>query len=192
MQTIHDMKRIFIAVKIDPGPILLNMISDFRNTLKDEKIKWSETGNLHITIAFLGDTEDNKIKEVSQMLSKVCEGSGKFNMLIKGAGVFKNLKDPRVIWTGIEHSGEMNKLYNSINAGLKDIGLSPEERPFSPHLTLGRIKSIKNIDVLKSLVARYMESEIQKQQVNEVILFESILFHTGPVYKPLGIFVLGR
>lgn len=184
------MKRIFIAIRIDPGETLLNIISDFRNTLRDEKIKWAEPVNLHITMAFLGDTEEYKIQAVSQMLSKVCNASGKFNMLIKGTGVFKNLKDPRVIWTGIEHSGEMNKLYNSINAGLKDIGISLEERPFSPHLTLGRIKSIKNTDILKSLITRYMELEIQKQEVNEVILFESMLFHSGPIYKPLGKFTL--
>lgn len=187
MQTIHDMKRLFIAVNIDPGPILLNMISDFRSRLSDERIKWTETENLHITLAFLGDTEQNKIKAISEMLGRRCEGSGKFNILIKGTGVFKSLKDPRVIWTGIEHSEEMNKLYYSIKDGLKkDIGISVEERPFSPHLTLGRIKNIRSVEILRSLLVQYEGLEIHKQEISEIILYESILKQEGPFYVPLN------
>ena len=58
------------------------------------------------------------------MLRTVCEGFGEFEMVIKGAGVFKNFSDPRVIWTGIEPSEKLNKLYDSIKAGLKDTGIS--------------------------------------------------------------------
>ena len=91
---------------------------------------------------------------INKMLKRVCEGSGEFEMIIKGAGVFKNLKDPRVIWTGIEHSEKLNKLNESIKPGLKDAGIILEDRTFNPHLTLGRIKSIKDIDGFKSLDLR--------------------------------------
>jgi RNA 2',3'-cyclic 3'-phosphodiesterase len=179
------MKRIFIAVKIDPGDALLNMISDFRNTCRDEKIRWTESENFHITLAFLGDTAEEKIKVVGKMLKRVCKGSGAFDMVIKGAGVFKNIKDPRVIWTGIEPSEKLNQLHESIKTGLKEAGISLEERNFRPHLTLGRIKSIQDSDSLKTLIAGYSNLELQRQSVNEVILFESILSNIGPVYKPL-------
>ena len=180
------MKRIFIAVKIDPGDTLMNMISTFKTDLKDEKIKWTETENYHITLAFLGDMEEEKIKAVDKMLRRVCEGFNGFEMVIKGAGVFKSFKDMRVIWTSIKPSEKLNKLNNSIKIGLKDTGITIEDRAFSPHLTLGRIKSISYNDTLKSLVDRYHDAEIQKQTVIEVILYESILLPAGPVYKPLG------
>ena len=64
-------------------------------------------------------------------------------LLIKGAGVFKNFSDPRIIWTGIEPSEKLNQLYEVCKAGLKDTGIYLEESTFNPHLTLGRIKSIK-------------------------------------------------
>lgn len=187
-----NMKRIFIAVKIDRGDTLINMISDFRTTLKDEKIKWTETENFHITLAFLGDTEEDKIKAVGKMLRGVCVGSGDFEIVIKGAGVFKNLKDPHIIWTGIEPLDKLSKLHESIKFGLKETGITIEERTFSPHLTLGRIKSINNNDTLKSLIIRYMNTELQIQPVSEVILFESVLFNSGPVYKPIEKFALVR
>lgn len=185
-----NMKRVFIAVKIDPGATLMEMISDFRTVLKDERIKWTETENFHITLAFLGDTEEEKIKDVAGMLKEICSGKGDFEMVIKGAGVFRNLKDPRIIWTGIEHSENLVKLFESVKLGLLNTGITLEERPFNPHLTLGRIKSIKNYDSLKSLIAGYVNTELQKQPVKEVILYESLLFHSGPVYKPLRKFVL--
>lgn len=181
-----DMKRIFIAVKIDPGENLLNMISSLKAGFKDEKIKWTETENFHLTIAFLGNTEESRIKAINNMLLTTCEGFGEFEIVIKGAGVFKKISDPRIIWTGIETSDKLNKLYDCINSGLKGTGISLEERTFRPHLTLGRIKSIRDHDNLRSLVARYLNAEMQSQPVNEVILYESILFQTGPVYNPLG------
>jgi 2'-5' RNA ligase len=189
-KTQNNMKRIFIAVKIDAGENLLNMISDLKAGLKEERVKWTETDNFHITLAFLGDTEETKIKAINNMLMTTCGGFGEFEIIIKGAGVFKNFSDPRILWTGIETSEKLDKLYDCIKSGLKDTGISFEERPFSPHLTLGRIKSIRDQENLKLLVAVYLTAEMQSQPVNEVILYESILSQTGPVYKPLGRFPL--
>jgi RNA 2',3'-cyclic 3'-phosphodiesterase len=180
------MKRIFIAVKIDAGAGLLDMISDMKQTLRDEKIKWTETENFHITIAFLGETVDDKVKAVSRMLKDVSEGSGAFEMLIKGAGVFKSFNDPRVLWTTIEPSEKLTGLYGAVMPGLRNIGIELEERAFRPHLTLGRIKRINDIDRFKILIMKYMNTELQRQHVNEVILYESVLFQSGPVYKPLA------
>lgn len=184
------MKRIFIAVKIDAGDRLLNMISDFRTILQDEKIKWTETENFHITIAFLGDTADDKVKTIGEMLKVVCNGSGDFEIVIKGAGVFKSFTDPRILWTTIAPSAELNGLYESVMPGLRNSGIYLEERGFRPHLTLGRIKSIHDNERFKSLIAKYINTELQIQKVNEVILYESLLFHSGPVYKPLAKFPL--
>ena len=185
-----NIKRIFIAVKINPGDTLLNMISCFKTGLINERIKWTETENFHTTLAFLGDTEENKIQQVGKMLRRVCEGFGDFEIVIKGAGVFKNFKDPRVIWTGIEPSEKLNKLYESVKLGLQDTDITIEDRTFNPHLTLGRIKSINDNETLKLLVTKYMNTEMQKQPVSDVILYESILIHSGPVYKPIGKFHL--
>ncbi len=180
------MKRIFIGVKIDPGTALMNMISDFRTYLKNEKIKWTEIDNLHITIEFLGDTDEEMIKEMDKMLKVVCEGTGHFHLDLTGAGVFRSLSDPRILWAGIVSSEKLNRLQEAIRKGLKETGIEVEERAFNPHLTLGRIKRIQESDSLKSLIDKYSDKGIQTQLVSDVILYESRLSPAGAAYIPLS------
>ena len=174
------MKRIFIGVKIDAGDNLRKLVSGLKTSLKDEKIKWTAIENFHITLAFLGDTDEDKIEAISKMLTGVCDGFGEFKLFIKGAGVFKNFREPRIIWTGIETSEKLNQLYASVKDGLNDTGISLEERTFSPHLTIGRVKHIRDSEILKSLISGFNNLELQNQDVNEVILYESILLQAGP------------
>ncbi len=184
------MRRIFIAVKIEPRNTLKAMIAELKVALKDDRIKWTEPDNFHITLAFLGETPEDKIMEVVKMLERACPGVGAFEIALKGAGMFKSINDPRILWIGIDPSEKLTILFESVRDGLMDAGITLEERKFNPHLTLGRIKSIKDKGMLASLIADYRNIEIQKQEIREVILYESLLFQSGPVYKPLKKFAL--
>jgi 2'-5' RNA ligase len=184
------MKRIFIAIKVDPGQNLLKIHTSLKSILGGERINWTDTANIHVTLAFLGNTEDELIKVVSILLSQKCRGFGDFRFIISGTGVFKNYRDPKVIWAGIEHNEKLLLLNDQIMNGLKDVGFKLETRQFKPHISLGRIKSITNPDVLKSTLERYKETDIQEVHVKEVILYESILKPTGPVYNKIGRFDL--
>lgn len=184
------MKRTFIALKVNPEGDLLRMISSIKSLLADENIKWVDPANIHLTLAFLGDTEEKRISILSGMLKERCTGFGEFGFTLAGAGVFKNFWDPRVIWVGIRSSEKLIMLYNVIAEGLKEEGFGIEERQFRPHLTLGRVKSYKDTENLKSVLEKYRDQQFQVVHVNEVILFESILMQTGPLYKALGYFTL--
>jgi RNA 2',3'-cyclic 3'-phosphodiesterase len=184
------MKRIFIALKVEPDETLLKMILSFKSVLNGENIKWTNIDNIHITLLFLGDTEEKQIRIISNILRDKCEGFGKFELMIKGSGVFKSINDPRVIWAGIEPSDKFSYLNGLIKNGLKTSGIKFEDRPFKPHLTLGRIKFLKQVNYIKELTDNYRDIEIQKIPVNEVILFESILLQTGPVYNQISKFTL--
>jgi 2'-5' RNA ligase len=180
------MKRIFVALKIEPGDALLNMISSIRTLLGNERIKWVDPANIHLTLAFLGDTEDMRTEVADIALRKICHGFGEFSFNLTGTGVFKNFRDPRVIWAGIEECKRLIQLYDLIMKALRDTGFELEDRPFKPHITLGRIKFIRNLRLLESSVEKYRETHFQKVGNREVILFESILNPAGPVYKPLS------
>jgi RNA 2',3'-cyclic 3'-phosphodiesterase len=184
------MKRIFIALKVEASETLLKLMSSLKSGLNKDIIKWTSPDNIHITLAFLGDTDENLIKPISSMLNKQCTGSGKFELILKGAGVFRSLSDPRIIWTGIEPSDKLMHLNKLIINGLKDSNVKLEGRPFNPHLTLGRIKHINEKELLRDMIDQFQISEIQIVPVNEVILYESILLQSGPVYKPISRFNL--
>jgi len=184
------MKRIFVAVKTDPGETFLRIHSSLRSVLGAERINWTDPANIHLTMAFLGDTEDELIIAVSKMLKQKCSGFGDFSFILKGTGVFRNYREPKVIWIGIGHNEKLVKLNSEIKAGLKDAGFILEDRPFKPHITLGRIKSIKDSDALRSALEKYKDTFIQEVQVKEVVLYESILKPIGPEYRPVGKFSL--
>lgn len=186
------MKRIFIAIKAEAGETLMKMISSLKSGLVNESVRWTSESNIHITLSFPGNTEEKMITEISSMLKNQCKGSGSFEILLRGAGVFNSITDPHVIWTGIDPSEKLANLNGIIINGLRETGIEIEKRPFSPHLTLGRIKNLNNKAVLKPLLDRFQNIEIQKVPVNEVILYESILLRSGPIYNPLGKFSLNN
>jgi RNA 2',3'-cyclic 3'-phosphodiesterase len=181
------MKRIFVAVKIEPGEILDSMISSLKSGLGNDSIKWTESSNIHITLVFLGNTEDDLVDKLSSKLKEQCEGLGKFEIVLRGAGVFKSMNDPRVLWAGIEPSPQLLQLNERIKSCINELNIKIEDRPFKPHLTIGRIKNVKNKETLKSLVYKYQNTEFQRIKVNDFILYESILLQRGPLYKEISI-----
>ena len=184
------LKRIFIALKIEPGTIFTGILQSLKSLAAGEKITWVDPVNIHLTLAFLGDTEEDRIKIAGLVLKRECSGFGEFTFNLKGAGLFKNFRDPKVIWIGVADSEMLLRLYEKIFTGLKDTGFRIEERPFRPHITLGRIRFLKNPEILKPVIDKYGETEIQKVNVKQVILYESILRPIGPIYKPVGRFSL--
>lgn len=184
------MKRVFIAIKVEAGGELQRMVATIKALLGNEKIKWVDIQYIHVTLAFLGDTEEKRISPLTVLLKDRCSGFGDFKFTLVGTGVFRNLRDPKIIWAGIRSNGELNKLSDLIYNGLKTENFDFDEKPFKPHLTLGRVKSIKNTENLSKILEMYKDTEFQAVIVKEVILFESILYPTGSVYKPIYRFPL--
>lgn len=184
------MKRLFIAIKIDAGTALKGLFTDIKTLLRLESIKWVDIQNIHVTLAFLGDTDERRIVPLTAMMKDKCQGFGEFEFRLSGTGVFKNFRDPRVIWAGIKSSEKLSELNAIITDGLKEEGFHLDGKPFSPHLTLGRIRSLKDTENLKHVVEKYRMSEFQVVNVTEVILFESILTREGAIYRSLAEFPL--
>lgn len=184
------MKRIFIAVKVEAGDTMKRIILSYQKGLARESIKWTNPENIHVTLVFLGDTEQILIDPIRSMLEEKCGRTGKIELIIRGLGVFRNLGDPRIIWMGLEPNEKLRRLNASIVYGLKELKFKIDDRPYNPHLTIGRIKHINDKDALKTLTEKYNNSEIQRVHVNEVILYESILLQTGPVYKSIAVISL--
>ena len=176
------MKRTFIAIKIHPGEKMLMILDYFKQTLSAEKIKWVNSEIMHITLAFLGDTDEKIIPAISEKIHRISIDYSPFELVFRSAGVFKNFRDPRVIWIGTETNPVLQKIKTRIDDELSEYGFEKELREFRPHLTFGRIKWIKNIPALEQAIQKYKDQEVQRELINEIIFNESILKPDGPVY----------
>ena len=179
------MKRTFIAVRILPGEKIKEILDYFKEILADENIKWVDPAIMHITFTFLGDTDEKIIPSVIDIIKQTAIKSPPFELVFKGTGIFKNLHDPRVIWIGTETNPVMQHIKAELDDGLSRFGFEKETREFRPHLTLGRIKWIKNRSVLEEVIKRFKDQDIQKELIREVIFYESILKPAGPEYHSI-------
>jgi len=184
------MKRVFIAIKTEAAVPVYKIITSLKSELSKEKIKWTDPDNLHVTLLFLGNTEEKSLGVISSVLNEECHGFGQFEINIRGIGLFKNLNEPRVLWAGIEPSEKLSILNSNIVNRLKNIGIYRGENYFKPHLTLGRIKTLVKKQDFKTILDKYKATELQNLVVEEIILYESILLPEGPVYKPIDKFSL--
>jgi 2'-5' RNA ligase len=179
------MKRTFIAVKIDAGDELRDAISTLRSYLRNENVKWADLSNLHITLAFIGDTEKVLIKSIESMLENKFKGFGSIGFSLSGLGLFRNINNPRIIFSAVMEPEKLIEAHNIIKNELAAIDVKLEEREFNPHLTIGRIKDLADKDNLQKLIARYSDKIFQTVIVPEIIYYESVLLPTGPIYKPM-------
>jgi 2'-5' RNA ligase len=180
------MKRTFIAVKLEAGEDLTDAISSLKAELRHEIIRWVEISNMHITLAFIGNTEEPMIKKVGKMLENDLAGTDKFEFDLTGFGVFRNISDPRIIFTGIVNPGKLIEAHEIVKKGLEELDIKLEERQFKPHLTIGRIKDLRDKSTLQRLILKYSGVVLQTVKVSEIIYYESVLLPAGQLYKSIS------
>ena len=179
------LKRTFIAVRVEAGNELKDAMAILKSGLKNENIKWVDISNMHVTLAFIGYTDEPLIKRVDSMLKNNLASFGIIDFSLTGFGVFRNFNDPRIIFTGIESTDGLAGVYEIVNKGLHGLDIRLEDRQFRPHLTIGRIKDLRDKNNLQNLIQKYTGIPFQAVTVSEIVYYESVLLPTGPVYKPI-------
>lgn len=182
-------KRTFIALPVPASEKLIAETEFYRNNLEGLNVKWVEYKNLHITLAFLGDTSDDQITAIRQHLPSVVSGYSPFSLLLTCTGAFKSPQNPQVIWIGMEPAKTLDNLYRDIQQFIGNMGFERDNRPFRPHLTIGRIKGAAQSHNLPELI-KLSEGVNEKVITETIIFYESMLQPAGPVYKPIEVFNL--
>lgn len=178
------MKRMFIAIEIQNNKALADLIASYRSVLADEKIRWVDPSGMHLTLAFLGDIDEQQQQEAAELLKETARDFEPFTIGFTAAGLFRNLRRPRVLWLGIEAGDSLYEMRSVLCRKLMEAGLLEEEKPFSPHLTLGRMKRIENRKRLSALLSQPSGPQLPPQHITEIILYESILREgSPPVYR---------
>ncbi len=178
--------RTFVALEI-PAEIR-NRIAEFQDDLKKSggKITWVKPENMHLTLKFLGDTEESLIDDIAEKLKKAASGADAFSVRIKGVGAFPNFNRARVLWIAVEKGEEtMSALASEIDRQLAKLGFEKEKRKFSAHLTIGRVKDSRSIDLVRERMLEKKDFEAGEFTVRSIRLIRSQLTGTGPIYTTL-------
>jgi 2''-5'' RNA ligase len=180
--------RTFVGIKI-PQELSSKIFKFSSEKLKNikGKIKLVEEQNLHITLLFLGEIEQNKISEIIDELKKIKHE--RFSIKIKGLGFFPSHELPRVIWLGSE-SPQITNLYDKIKNKLKIFVQKDDSKSFVSHITIARVKSHISPAETKKLLDENGQLEFGEFEVKEFHLFESKLTPHGPIYKIIESFKL--
>ncbi|NCB09831.1 MAG: RNA 2',3'-cyclic phosphodiesterase, partial [Bacteroidia bacterium] len=184
-QPVAEYLRTFVAIKIQPEKMLVQLFSRLPKEFFAENIRWADPAQLHLTLKFLGETSPVQAEQTKLILETVAAQFAPFQFTLSGLGYFKNQGQPKVLYAGIDDSGILQKLAQETDHQLAGAGFEKETRGFHPHLTLGRIKSIRNETHFFALINEFDNTEFQRVDAKEMILFQSILTPRGPVYKDL-------
>jgi RNA 2',3'-cyclic 3'-phosphodiesterase len=149
-------------------------------------VRWVRAANLHFTLRFLGDVEQNDIAKLGEQIKRQLSGLPSFRIKLAGLGCFPNMRRPRVVWVGADGAlDSLKALAGRVETACIECGFGKGDKPFSPHLTIGRIKDSRGLEPLvKRLEAVQFSSA--EFTVEQVIIFKSDLSPRGPTYTPLA------
>jgi 2'-5' RNA ligase len=191
-----DDLRAFIAIEL--APEILRRLGALQARLREEVpeglVRWVKPEGIHLTLQFLGDVPAVRIEGTAEAMRQVCMAHAPFPFAVGGMGCFPDVRRPRVVWVGVEEpDGALVGLQHAIVQAMKPFGFAPEKRPFSAHLTLGRVREGRPA-ALQALGARVAQGgpEIGRQTAVEVHLIRSDLRPSGAAYTTLAVAPLSR
>ena len=182
--------RAFIAVEI-PHEIQQAIFDKATAVLKKTTaslIRWVAAENLHLTLKFLGDVSPSNVDMLSQILRAEADSSHCFDIRVGGIGSFPSLRRPRVLYIGIQAPAGLEALQRGVESASRKLGYETEERPFSPHLTIGRVRqdvSASDGQKIRLALENIHIDSLGTARVDSVHLFKSDLQPTGSVYTKL-------
>ncbi len=179
--------RLFVALDIpeDVRAALGSLVNRLREQLRGAR--WVRIEGAHVTLKFIGEIPTNKMKNIKAALRSVTFPAP-IKIIFSGLGFFPNERRPRVLWAGIEAGPALGALATAVDASLEPLGIAREQRPFSPHLTLARLDSSKNLSRLHEGIAASGALEFGSGIAKEFHLYQSVLKRGGAEYTRLATF----
>ena len=190
MQTL----RTFIAIELDQElrTTLTGIQARLRGAVPPRAVRWVQPEGIHLTLKFLGDTLSDKVEQVKSALAQAAEQVPAFTITVGGVGCFPDARRPRVVWVGVqEPSGSLARLWQAVESQVAPLGFPTEKRPFSPHLTLGRVQryassgEVRDIGQAVAALAAEMAGTQDAMAVSTVAYIKSDLRPSGAVYTTL-------
>ncbi|MBM3144855.1 MAG: RNA 2',3'-cyclic phosphodiesterase [Chloroflexi bacterium] len=182
--------RAFIAVDLpsDLQERLAQVAGELREQMGDAPVRWVAAGNMHLTLKFLGDVSLNNLDVLKDIMRGETADRKPMVISFGGLGAYPKPRSPRVIWIGVEAPAEFEALQRGIDQQTAGVGYARDRRPFSPHLTLGRVSrnaTPKDVRMIGDVLCAKKVGFLGVARVHEVHLYRSDLQPGGAVYKRL-------
>lgn len=195
--------RTFIAIDLTPGlrrqveEVQRRLIRQLTAQKLDHAVRWVASHNIHLTLQFLGEIEETQVPFLAARLEEVAARHKPIQLRIEGLGCFPNYDRPHVIWCGVAGTVQaLARLQSEVAAATHDVGIQGDDKPFKPHLTIGRTQrnatgnQLRSVGAVVATLAALPFQESETESIGEVILYQSDLTPSGPIYTRLGIFAL--
>ena len=185
--------RSFIAIELSEvlRHKLKRLLEELKKTGAD--VKWVRPESVHLTLKFLGSVSREKLENIATAVRPVVETYEPFQLTAQRIGCFPSSRNPRIVWVGLgEEGGAVARLQREIESKTADLGFPPEERPFRPHLTLGRVRSPKKKDSLVAMIEKISQIDLGSFPADKVILFRSDLHPEGAIYTKMYEFLMKK
>ncbi len=184
------MLRSFIALEIpvEIQSAIAHSTASLKKTLPKPLVRWVAQENVHLTLKFLGDVSPANLEQLAETLKMEAASQEMFSMSIGGLGAYPTARRARVIWIGLDAPPALATLQRSLEASAAQLGYTPEERPFSPHLTIGRVgqfASALDLQRIRIAIEATRVGSLGTLSVQAIHIFKSDLLSGGPVYTLL-------
>ena len=159
---------------------------------KGGNVKWIKPTLIHLTLRFLGDTDESLVGDLSKIIDRVAAGTKTISTVVDCLGGFPNLNRPRVIWAGL--SGDTELLIEKaaeLELAVRELGFKAESNRFKPHLTIGRVRDPRPLGTLPDFIKSF-EMHSLELSFDRLILYKSTLTPEGPIYEHLHVATLGE
>jgi len=173
--------RAFISVDIGALPEIVNILDNLKDTNADLKIVKPE--NVHLTLKFLGEIDEKMVDRIAGVMEKSVKEVSPFRIKLRGVGVFPSMDYMRVLWVGLKDAEKLGIIAERLENGLSNLGFKKEKRRFSPHVTIGRVKSSRNKDELQNFLNENTKKDFGEFDVKCIRLKKSVLTPKGPEYS---------
>lgn len=182
--------RAFLASELSPSlqDAIQSTTSGLRQALGSDLIRWVPARNIHLTLKFLGDVSPANLDLIKQMLAREAAQYPAFDLQVEGIGSYPTSRRPRILWVGLNAPASLASLQRAIETAAARLGYESEDRGFSPHLTIGRVRqnaSAAELQKIRAALEGTTIGRIGSVRVDALHLFKSDLQPTGSVYTKL-------
>lgn len=178
--------RVRTFVAIDPSPALHAALVQLKAELAATRadVRWVRDDALHCTLKFLGGVERKLLDAIPAALQETLSRFAPLRVVARGLGVFPSPQRPRIVWVGLDGEG-LADLATAVDTALAGLGFEPERRPFTAHITLGRVNGRRSWDRLAERMRTRAGETLGSTDVVRVVVYSSDTRPDGAVYTPL-------